>query len=182
MKQHVIIEGPDGGGKDTLIRELIPRMPGHTLHERASTSLGGPINDLAAWVAKDVSTLRTQPSSIYNRHPLISEHVYRRYRTNSQPTPPEFDNPAWVDAMTRTLARHALLVVCLPDWNTLRCVVRDQGPKAHMPGVYENIHKIYMDYTYIDYRWPHGYLVYNYADPNQSVDSLVQHIKCYVQG
>lgn len=159
-RKHIIIEGPDGGGKDTLIHSLMDLFPGHTQHKRASTSLGGPVPDLAAWVAQDVTTMYDQPASIYNRHPLISENIYAPYRQTDRIQEPEWRNPVWLNAMRRAAAAQSVLVLCLPPFATVRKTVRDQGPAAHMPGVHDNIVDIWMSYSY--FTWPGVMLRYDY--------------------
>lgn len=162
--RHIIVEGPDGSGKDTLITSLLGHFPDHTLHERASTSLGGPVPNLAAWVAKDVATMAEQPPSIYNRHPLVSELIYWRYRTPKAHPSAEWSHRAWREAMRRGAAPYAIVVFCHPPYHVVRRTILDQGPDAHMPGVYDNILDIYTDYSM--YMWPGINIHYDYTAEN----------------
>lgn len=170
--RHVIVEGPDGSGKDTLIKYLLDHMPDHTLHERASTSLGGPVNNLAAWVARDIAQMNadTQPASIYNRHPLISELIYSRYRTDPKKRgfpSAEWTHMAWRNAMRKAASQYALVVFCEPPYHILRRTILDQGPDAHMPGVYENILNIYTDYK--THLWPGINIRYDYTSQEPKI-------------
>lgn len=161
--RHIIVEGPDGSGKDTLIFAMMESL-GETfaLHSRASTSLGGPVPDLAEWTLADVMTMDIQAPSIYNRHPLISEPIYRRYRAKKSTDSPQFDNPAWLNLLKREMARHALIIRCTPPMSFVKFNV-DRDPTAHMAGVQANITHIYNDYTQV--RWPGETVHYNYTSP-----------------
>ena len=165
--RHIIVEGPDGSGKDTLIGDLLRAFPDHTLHERASTSLGGPVANLAQWVARDVSTMAEQPPSIYNRHPLISELIYSQYRTDPAKrgfSSAEWSHLAWRNAMRKAASEHAIVVFCNPPYRVLRKTIVDQGPDAHMPGVFDNILDIYVDYR--QHMWPGINIRYDYTTEN----------------
>lgn len=160
--KHVIVEGMDGSGKDTLIGQLMEVFGSRfQIHPRASTSLGGPVEDLAAWVSEDVNTMHMQPPSIYNRHPLISEKIYYRYRQPPGYRSPEFGNRTWFYAMQRWASRQAVLVRCRPPYHVVRDTVHTQGRDAHMPGVYDNLLGIYTDY--VTYRWPGILIDYDYT-------------------
>ncbi len=176
------MEGPDGGGKDTLISALRGTYTGHTLHERASTSLGGPVDNLAQWVEHDVLTMGSQPPSIYNRHPLVSELIYHRYRSGDRrgyPSP-EWHQTRWRTLHRRTAANHAIYIVCLPPFHVLQDTVRKQGRNAHMPGVYENILSIYTDYR--THLWPGINITYDYTSHN-ALPGLVGKInRAFAQG
>jgi hypothetical protein len=160
---HFIIEGPDGSGKDTLIRELLTLMPDHTLHERASTSIGGPVANLAEWVSADIGTI-DQPPSIYNRHPLVSERIYAKYRRPPGYASLEFGHRGWVSAMQRRMSARSVMVLCLPPRDTVLDTVKRQGITAHMPGVYEHIGEIYDDYAeFTKPYWPGPIVRYDYT-------------------
>lgn len=158
--RSIIVEGMDGSGKDTLIRDLVATYPGHTLHDRASTSLGGPVANLGEWVAKDAVRMIETGPWIYNRHPLISEPIYGRVRPN-KPTIDPFNNPAWLSAYRRIVGRESILVICQPPFHVVRATLEAQGPEAHMPGVYENALELYSKYAMLV--WPGPTIRYNYT-------------------
>lgn len=160
MPRHIIIEGMDGSGKDTLIADLIGLFPDHTLHPRASTSLGGPVPNVAVWTANDVKTMATQAPSIYNRHPIISEPIYASIRKVNPGLKPPWDSASWIGAWTRNMAHHAVLVICQPSYITVRGNLIRSGPAAHMPGVFENSWKLYQAYALV--QWPLPIIWYDY--------------------
>lgn len=158
MRKHIIVEGMDGSGKDTLISELLNLFPGHRPHTRASTSLGGPVDDLAMWTAMDVRTMGDQAPSIYNRHPLISEPIYAPLRTINPGLRPPWDNSLWQLRYRREASRHVVLVVCHPPYY-ITSENLDKG--EHMPGVSENRLTLYTNYATL--MWPGPVIRYDYT-------------------
>lgn len=157
-RKHIIVEGPDGSGKDTLIRSLIAwkHWPEpFVLSPRASTSTGGPVLDLESWVINDLMSMSTKPPAIYNRHPLVSESIYsdvRRVNPGSQ-----LPNGEWLPQMRRFAANHCVLVLCLPPFETVDSQAR-MG-QDHMPGVLEHLRVIYDRYA--TFAWPGVTIRYN---------------------
>lgn len=161
-RRHVLVEGMDGSGKDTLIEELLSLMPEMTMHARASTSLGGPVANLEQWVVGDTLAMEnTLPPSLYNRHPIISEPIYAPVRGINAGLRGVWRNNVWIKTYQRVISLHAILVVCSPPFkvieqNLLRS--RDQ----HMPGVIE--HMAYLDQKYRNLMWPGVVIRYNYQN------------------
>lgn len=154
MRKHIIIEGIDGSGKDTLIDQLVPLFPYHKLHPRASTSLGGPVPSLDQWTTDDVLSMFRQSPSIYNRHPLISEPIYAPLRQVNPGLVAPWDDSSWVDTYRRTAALHCVLVICDPAYRTVRENLEASGPDSHMPGVYENQKELYDRYRSLVWSGP----------------------------
>lgn len=173
MRRHIIVEGMDGSGKDFLIKQLIPLFPDHIPHERASTSLGGPVANLADWVVKDVTAMREQPPSIYNRHPLISEPIYAERRRVNTGLRGVWTSDAWIDAWRRAASPFCTLVICQPDFRTVRDNLIRAGESAHMPGVIDHMAELYTDYQTL--MWPGPSIRYNYV--TDTVDSLMSLIE-----
>lgn len=158
MRKHIIVEGMDGSGKDTLIARLLELFPSHRPHTRASTSLGGPVDDLAMWTAMDVRTMGEQVPSIYNRHPLVSEPIYAPLRTVNVGLRSPWNNPLWITRYRRETSKHAVLVVCQPPYST----ASDNLDKSkHMPGVSENRVTLYLNYSGV--MWPGPTIRYDYT-------------------
>lgn len=159
--RHVIVEGPDGSGKDGLIARLLPLMPKFHVHERASTSVGGPVSYLTQWTEDDFATIADSGPWIYNRHPLISELIYAPV-VRHEPPQGMFANPDWVDARLTELAKHAVMVWCLPPWSNVRHNVLS-GDVAHMPGVAANVRPMYEAYRRASGWWPGTSLYWDYT-------------------
>lgn len=171
MRRHIIVEGPDGSGKDTLIRNLKSFFPLHVLNQRASTSEGGPVENLEAWVMADLASMPTKPASIYNRHPLVSEYVYSDLRKINRGL--RLPTGKWIPDARRMAANNALLVICLPPFET---VERQAWQGTHMPGVIENLPTIYSRYA--AFAWPGVTIRYNRL--RNDVETLALTISNYV--
>lgn len=156
MIRHIVVEGPDGSGKDGLIARLstVFASEGYRVHERASTSVGGPVPDLRTWTERDMATLDTSSPWIYNRHPLISEPLYAPIVRKCEPQYP-FGDLEWVAMASRQLCRTTIVVWCLPGIDTcLQNVIMNSGDQ--MPGVRENTPALYSAYLNAKATWP-GY-------------------------
>lgn len=159
--KSIIVEGCDGSGKDTLIDKLMSLPWGYRLHERASTSLGGPVSHLGDWVIRDAPAMNRRRPYIYNRHPLISEPIYAPVRKVNPGLSGEWTSPEWIAEWRRIVGSQSVLVICQPPFRAVANTVKAQGPEAHMPGVAENIRRIYLSYNRLV--WPGTTLRYDYT-------------------
>lgn len=173
----VIVEGPDGSGKSTLVKRLAEEL-GIKVHPRACTSDNGidPAT-LRDWVDRDL-----HPSSaggLYDRHPLISEPIYgpiiRGHMADG------FQDLVWLGtAMTKFRINTDLLIFCLPPWPFVQTNVEHnhEGTTAHLQGVLKNSQALYEMYIHRaaieadhDYVW-----VWDYTDHDrdEGFEDLVQ--------
>ncbi|QEQ93651.1 thymidylate kinase [Streptomyces phage Zuko] len=173
--RHVILEGPDGAGKTTLLKYLteITNLP---IHPKFSSSLGGPMDELARLVDYDMqgwwNSLAASPdhrkewnpcgsligSNLFDRHPLISEPIYGLHvRKNIQP---EFLTPWFSVAYRDFLAYDPLVIWCLPPFEAITVNV---NPDRDMQGVWANMKRMYDCYTLESLRFPGTSMVYDYT-------------------
>ena len=162
----IILEGPDGAGKTTLLQELHGHFPTMEQHPRFCTSTGGPVEDLAEAVYKDTKSKATH--FLYDRHPVISEYIYTF--ATGRPLRPAF----LTDSMGRIrnrIAHHSLVIWCLPP---LREVIRncERDEEEQMPGVFENIEKIYHQYQMHRLFWPGRHTTFDYTNSATSWEGL----------
>lgn len=143
----IIVEGPDGAGKTTLIKQLMAQYPSIPMHDRASSSgrEGGPIPNLYEWAHADVHSWSDTPLSFYDRHPLISEYIYGPVIRGS--VDPRFHGTS----LRRHLARRALVIVCLPPLSVVSASLSDE---RDMPGVTTHIRTIWTLYASLRATWP----------------------------
>lgn len=157
--KSIIVEGPDGGGKTTLVRWLssILDIP---IHDRASTSTGGPVGNLAMWVEQDLtSPFGLGQPWLYDRHPIVSELVYGPITRNRLPQ--GFRSEAWRKAMISNVARSSILVWCLPSLDVVMKNTEKEG--RDMPGVFGNIDRIHAGYSAYSLAWPGRSIMYDYT-------------------
>lgn len=156
----IVVEGPDGAGKSTLVRKLMTEF-NLPMHERASEGVAGPVSDLFGWAHRDVVSMADQEISVYDRHPLISEYVYGPICRST--LPPGFTTST-AHALVRMMAMHALVVLCRPPSERLKASV---APERDMPGVTEHIERIASAYDALRIFWPGQILSYDYTFPEQ---------------
>lgn len=138
----ILLEGPDGSGKTSLMSTLLDRFPGIEEHERASTSKGGPVDNIFDWAWNDLITWDQQPLSFYDRHPLFSEPIYGPTVRNSLDS--RFEDYHGEDMALKTI-NESLIILCLPDIDTVRNNVYS-NLDDQMSGVVLHINSIYEQY------------------------------------
>lgn len=161
----IIIEGPDGAGKTTLVQSLQYHFPGMEQHPRFCTSTGGPISDLAEAVHHDV---RTDPTNfLYDRHPVISEFIYG-LAIPERRLAPAFLTPA-MGRIRNRVAYHSVTIFCIPP---LQAVWDNVLVGDDMPGVKQNIEKIYDHYVMHQLMWPGQNVIFDYTQQENSWNAV----------
>lgn len=163
----IIVEGPDGAGKTTLVQELQYHFPDMELHPRFCTSTGGPIDNLTEAVFKDAKNKPTH--FIYDRHPTISEYVY------NTSIPGRYIRKEFLVAsmakLREKVAHNSLTIFCLPPLG----VVQDNviaSAEDEMPGVVDNITRIYEQYMMHLLMWPGRKFMYDYTQSQMCWEGL----------
>lgn len=166
----IILEGPDGGGKTTLLNQLAGSFPSIARHARASEGVAGPVKDLYEWAHEDVWSWMGQPLSFYDRHPLISEYIYGPITRGTM------DARFHTTPLRRRFAQRALVIVCLPPLEVVR---RSVSAERDMPGVSTHIDPIWHLYASLRATWPvsSGLVFYDWTqtrvpERNSTMDAL----------
>lgn len=171
----VIVEGPDGSGKTTLIQLLLAQPDLELeLMPRSSSSTGGPVKDLAKWVEHDLGRFGPSYRALYDRYPLISELIYgpllRGY------LPDKFTNPHWMQQQWRKLCSNPVLIIyCLPPLARVREAILSD-PANQLEGVAQRIETMYWLYYAAMVKSPTTITwVWNWCQPD--LDALAFRIK-----
>lgn len=108
----IVVEGPDGAGKTTLIEHL-SRFLDIRVAPRVVSKEAEAMVDLKRWVENNVR-LGWQ-ETIFDRHRLISEPIYgAAMRTKFEPG---FNDPQWFyEALFRFYRAEPLVIYCLPPY------------------------------------------------------------------
>jgi hypothetical protein len=136
----IIVEGMDGSGKTNLVARL-KRDLGIPQAERASTSVGGPVQDICDWARVDVARWPELPVQIYDRHPFISELIYGPVVRGV--IDPEFFSLSST-RMRELFTRDALIIFCHLPWEQLQNNLANTGNQ--MPGVVSNAKTLWLNY------------------------------------
>lgn len=137
----VIVEGPDGGGKTTLIRELssalnLPVAP------KVVDSHTRPLVDLKRWTEENVAGgFRRQ---LFDRHRLISEPIYSALK-DDDPTAAFMDQGWLLDVMHQFYACKPIIIYAMPELDVVIKNVSD--PASDNEAVAEWIKHIYAGYV-----------------------------------
>lgn len=117
----IVVEGPDGAGKTTLIEELMSRFD-FDLQQRVVGSDTKAMTDLKAWVEHDnwkKAWVEGAMIPLYDRHRLISEFIYGPIVGRAPE--PGFDNFEWVNRELHSFyIKHPLIIYCLPPIEVVR--------------------------------------------------------------
>lgn len=164
----IIVEGPDGAGKTTLVQELQGHFPKMELHPRFCTSTEGPVVNLAEEVYKDAKATPTH--WIYDRHPTLSEYIY------ASTIPGRKVSAAFLsDTMGRIrqrVARTSLVIFCLPPFSVVETNVHN-ALDDQMFGVATTIERIYEAYQMHYLMWPGMRIRFDYTNYERDWDSLI---------
>jgi GTPase SAR1 family protein len=163
----VIVEGPDGAGKTTLIRQLAhdTEVP---VHEKAVPSTGPDPRTLWDWTHRDMANWGDEVY-LYDRHPLVSEYIYGPVIRGH--TAEGFDRPS-AHGLRLRLEGQCLLILCLPPAATVRANVANEEIEQ-MDGVFDRIDTIYGLYNTLRATWNGWYKLHDYTDPASYLQVLM---------
>lgn len=161
----ILLEGPDGGGKTTLLKAMVNRWDLDVMPRFASTH--GPKDDLMRLVYEDQISRGIKKCGIYDRHPLISEYIYAPI--TGRGIQPAFLWPS-ARTMRHQLAHDVLLILCMPPLDVVEANVRSS---EQMEGVADNIKAIYEQYMLLCITWPGKFMTHDYTRDESPVWSGV---------
>lgn len=141
----IIVEGPDGAGKTSLITRLRDDL-GVETRPRHCTSEDGPLDGLLQWVEDDLKTHVHE--GIYDRHPLISELVYGPIIRGEALLGDDVDR--LVNVLLKFKHYDPLIIMCLPPRAQVRVNVAQnhQADTAHQQGVLKYTDGLWSMYYY----------------------------------
>lgn len=137
----IIIEGPDGSGKSTLLSHLQEAFPYIDTHERFSTSVGGPVDDLRTRVRDSVNNSLLAMPQFFDRHPFISEFIYGPLLRGGIK-----DGLDELESYRHHVLSDALIILCLPEIEQVKENIAGNA-EDQMNGVLSHIDAIYDGYN-----------------------------------
>lgn len=136
----IIVEGPDGAGKTSLINTLVDRW-GYPVAPRVVSKNTEAMIDLQAWVDENLDLGFQQV--IFDRHRLISEPIYGPILRET--TEPGFTELAWFGPrLQRFYDIKPIVIYCLPSLYTVR---RNLAYDPDNTRVKDHISKVYRSYV-----------------------------------
>lgn len=170
----IIVEGPDGGGKTTLISkisEVFHLDPEPRVVDQQTRAM----TNLKVWVEED--NKRPEGWILYDRHRLISECIYGPImRPQGRDG---FTNYSWLaDQLGIFYSRQPFIIYCLPPAEEVkRNVYGDSNNGAVMPYI-DVIYDAYVVRAAIDrYHTPTHHWDYTNPSEDMLLDSLDYYLK-----
>lgn len=163
----IVVEGPDGAGKTTLIEALMERFD-LPVAPRVVSKDAEAMVDLKVWVDKNL--LQGFHGTIYDRHRLISETIYGPI-LRSTPSP-GFDDVLWLEPRINEFYRlKPITIYCLPNLDTVRRNIDgDQDNKTIAPYI-DQIYSAYVARAAIDLALAPGRVfIWNYKSSHTNKD------------
>lgn len=178
----IIVEGPDGAGKTTLIKALLERWPFLQLAPRVVSKDAEAMVDLPAWVENNLDHWGEKPM-LFDRHRLISETIYGPVLRGSAEQ--GFDNVVQMMLWMRAFYLcQPIIIYCLPPLEVVKTNIWDDPDNAVVEGKMEAIYQMYCTRAAIDEEaTPARVFIYDYTsdgredDPLATFNGVMRHIE-----
>lgn len=172
----IIVEGPDGSGKSTLVNKLAQELRLPVADKVVSADLQA-MTDLVKWTEDNVA--RGFQPTIFDRHRLISEPIYGPILKPRQDE--HFCDSGWLSQQLWLFyGCKPIIIYCLPDIRTVReNVAREDTNNQAVEGRIAAIYAAYVNRATLDFTRGVGRL-YNYQTTR--FDDLIGWINFQLEG
>lgn len=148
----IVVEGPDGAGKTTLIKQLVEEL-GLPVAPRVVSKGAEAMTDLRTWVDQNLDE-GFQPR-IFDRHRLISETIYGPILRHHQE--PGFDQLKWIGPrMRRFYDLEPIIIYCLPPLEEVMKNISDDPDNVVVVDHIEAIYSAYVARAALDHTFAPG--------------------------
>jgi hypothetical protein len=166
----IIVEGPDGAGKTTLINKIREVYPDLELAPRVVSKDAESMVNLQGWVNQNLTD--GFQYRLFDRHRLISEFIYGPMLR--QQASPGFTDMGWVYwSLRRFYEINPVIIYCLPPLDTVKFNV---GQDIENQVVWDHIEGMYTAYVHrmsLDILANRTVFRYDYTHPSHQVDPLI---------
>jgi len=162
----LIVEGPDGAGKSTLIGKL-QSLTGWPIAARVVSKTTEAMTDLRVWTERNVR-LGFQ-ELIFDRHRLISDPIYGPIMRMKSERPETYDYRWYSEVVQKFWAAQPLVIICLPPFKVVhKNLMDDPDNKAVYPYI-DRIYRGYVSLTAQMMTLDRMIYVYDYTDPDDGL-------------
>lgn len=167
----IVVEGPDGSGKSTLVKAIEAEF-NVTVAPRVVSTDAEAMVDLKAWT--EVNVRHQHHGVVFDRHRLISEPIYGPI-LRSQPEP-GFDSLGWLNAMFQLFyANKPTIIYCLPNWAVVR-QHQTNLPKGATEAQARKIYDLYLTRAGLDLAL-HRAVHYDFTEGSLHTKSILNYIR-----
>lgn len=179
MVPIIVVEGPDGAGKTTLIKKLLERFDKYTVAPRVVNKDTEAMVDLKEWVELD--NMASSKNTLYDRHRLISEPIYGPIMRPQTPEP-GFDNIEWFyEELAQFYAKKPVIIYCLPALSVVQANVRHDPDNTAVAERITSVWQGYLNKACTDFSagraFMHDYTTHSTPRLLSMVDAQIQRRK-----
>jgi GTPase SAR1 family protein len=158
----IIVEGPDGAGKTTLIQQIMHRYPDIKVAPRAVSKEAIAMVNMGDWV--DTNLEEGLQYRLFDRHRLISEPIYGPVLRSHQD--PRFVDLKWLGPrMKRFYELKPTIIYCLPSLEEVHNNLQGDADNVVVKGRINNLYASYVERISLDETFSPGITkVWNYLD------------------
>lgn len=172
----IIVEGPDGAGKTTLINRL-KHVTGFPVAPRVVSQRAEAMVDLKAWVEENLE--QGFQTTIYDRHRLISEPIYGPILRDMPE--PGFSDVGWMSHRLYELYNvvRPFIIYCLPPLERVQYnVVNGEDDNEVVLTKINKVYSAYVNKAANDVIGHHGLIIlYDYTNEPEDWSQVLQAIK-----
>jgi hypothetical protein len=137
----IIVEGPDGAGKSTLVHHLAEKYDIPIAAKVVDEDTKPMIDDLKHWT--EVNLKKGLQWMIFDRHRLISEPIYGPCM--GRKAQPGFDDIHWFTGRMIDFTRiHPFIIYCLPAFEVVKSNLADDPKNIAVSSFIEPIYNSYV--------------------------------------
>lgn len=155
----IIVEGPDGAGKTTLIKQLTERYELDVAPRVVSKDTEAMI-DLKVWTEENVKA--GFQNLIFDRHRLISEPIYGPILRTEQA--PGFTDLQWLFTMLwKFYKARPVIIFCLPPLEVVKANIANDPDNVVVADKIEGIYAAYAARASLDWAANEGQFIWDYT-------------------
>lgn len=175
----IIVEGPDGAGKSTLINTLVPwlnevLLDEWSLAERVVEKDTNTSVNLKTWTNTNIA--KGFHTTVYDRHRLLSDPIYSVAMSKDMELSGLYEFPWLLEAWNQLLQGEPIIIYCLPPYHVVKKNVTSDPSNAVINPFINGIYHGYVAQVSMLSSLYDGVLIYDYSKVG-SLETLIENLK-----